>query len=133
VTREEWNEVEALAASVLDLEGAERQVFLQERCGQDSRLLEKVQRLLAAAQEAGAFLEQPEWAPWKGFPVEDSTDTQEPDLAGACFGAYRIERLLGRGGMGAVNLPHRNDRTFDKKVALKVVKPGRSSSSSKGL
>jgi serine/threonine-protein kinase len=42
-----------------------------------------------------------------------------PDLPG-----YRILRLLGRGGMGAVWLAERTARDFEHKVAIKVVKPG---------
>jgi TolB-like protein/tRNA A-37 threonylcarbamoyl transferase component Bud32/Flp pilus assembly protein TadD len=41
---------------------------------------------------------------------------------GATLGTYRIERLLGRGGMGAVFLAY--DTTLDRQVALKVVDSG---------
>ena len=41
---------------------------------------------------------------------------------GASLGAYRIERPLGRGGMGAVFLAH--DATLHRRVALKVLTSG---------
>ena len=49
-------------------------------------------------------------------------DTPEPSgLAqpGQMFGAYRIERMLGRGGMGVVFLAF--DTTLHRNVALKIV------------
>ena len=45
----------------------------------------------------------------------------EPD-AGQRIGPYRVERLLGRGGMGAVYLASRVD--FEKQVAIKVLNRG---------
>jgi serine/threonine protein kinase len=39
-------------------------------------------------------------------------------------GSYRIERVIGEGGMGTVYLAHRDDGEFDQRVALKVVRHG---------
>ncbi len=48
-----------------------------------------------------------------------SAQTPEALSPGAMLGSYRIERLLGRGGMGAVFLAH--DTTLHRHVAVKVV------------
>ena len=42
-------------------------------------------------------------------------------MLGRRFGAYRIERLLGRGGMGAVDPADRADGAFEQHVAIKVI------------
>ena len=43
---------------------------------------------------------------------------------GQAFGAYRIIREIGRGGLGTVYLAERADEAFRQKVALKVVRRG---------
>ena len=43
------------------------------------------------------------------------------DLSGRTLGAYRLTRLLGSGGMGAVYLAERSDGAFSKQVAVKVL------------
>src|SRR4029077_17678154 len=40
---------------------------------------------------------------------------------GLRMGVYQIEKLLGRGGMGAVYLAHRADGEFNQKVAIKII------------
>ena len=49
----------------------------------------------------------------------DSGTGQDGALLGRTLGSYRIERLLGRGGMGAVFLAY--DTSLHRQVALKVV------------
>ncbi|MDJ0841121.1 MAG: protein kinase [Acidobacteriota bacterium] len=46
----------------------------------------------------------------------------EPDYRGRTVGAYRLERLLGKGGMGSVFLAERDD-AFRMKVAVKLLRP----------
>lgn len=45
----------------------------------------------------------------------------EPVLAGLGIGNYTLERLLGRGGMGAVWLAHRSDGRFAGRAAVKFL------------
>jgi len=53
-----------------------------------------------------------------------SAPASGPDQAGTTIGAYRLLRLLGSGGMGAVWLADRQDGQFSKQVALKLLHAG---------
>lgn len=46
-----------------------------------------------------------------------------PDQPGVRIGAYRLLRPVGRGGMGTVWLAVRDDGTFEREVALKLLHP----------
>ena len=46
---------------------------------------------------------------------------------GTRLGAYRLEREIGQGGMGAVYLATRADSEFDKRVAIKLIRDGAAS------
>jgi serine/threonine-protein kinase len=60
-------------------------------------------------------------------PIRDAPDTPRTpgqagrDLSGRTLGDFRVERLLGRGGMGEVYLAHQI--SLKRHVALKVLKP----------
>ncbi len=52
------------------------------------------------------------------------TEEKMPSYIGRQIGSYKIEREIGKGGMGAVYLASRADQEFDKKVAVKLIKRG---------
>ena len=55
------------------------------------------------------------------IPVNRVGGAQFSHWIGRRIGPYRIQKLLGRGGMGAVFLADRDDQEFTKSVALKVL------------
>ncbi|HMQ50199.1 MAG TPA: serine/threonine-protein kinase [Saprospiraceae bacterium] len=50
---------------------------------------------------------------------------KEEALEGQEIGVFKLERLLGKGGMGAVYLARRIDGEFEQQVALKLIPPER--------
>jgi eukaryotic-like serine/threonine-protein kinase len=117
VEPERWSAIDELFSRVLEVEPGERRAFLDDACGDDAALRVEVEELLAADERARTFLESP------AAPTFLDGDAEEPP-AGARFGPYRIERLLGRGGMGTVWLATRDDGQFERQVALKLLHRG---------
>ncbi len=73
--------------------------------------------LLAAAPELAGPVREGLAALARAGLLDDEEPARLPDR----IGAYRVRKLLGRGGMGAVFLAH--DDTTDRDVAVKVVHP----------
>ncbi|MBS0197337.1 MAG: serine/threonine protein kinase [Planctomycetes bacterium] len=98
--------------------GAEdRRALLAEACGGDAAVLAAAEELLASADVAGEEL-----APEGGLVGRVlSAEGSGAALPGQ-IGPYRIERLIGRGGMGLVYLA--TQRSPDREVALKILRGG---------
>ena len=111
-------EAHALLERVIDLDPAARAAALDEACAGRPELRARVEELLRFADEESTLLDHDPALVWAALIDEDD----EPALTQV--GPWRVERELGRGGMGAVYLAERSDGQFEKQVALKLVKRG---------
>jgi len=119
MTSEDWQKVKEIFNAALDLPPAERHSFIEKSCA-DNELREEVEALLASSDEAEDFIEDPALTRVSHL----VTAEKMPSYIGKQIGSYKIEREIGKGGMGAVYLARRADKEFDKKVAIKLIKRG---------
>jgi serine/threonine protein kinase len=121
-----WRRIEELFISALDIPPGKRDTFLKNACVADPELRLEVESLLARDPGEPDTVGPPAIACIiEGTAASYFDDQTPPDaMVGAELGSYRIIRELGRGGMGAVYLAVRADQTFEKQVAIKLVKRG---------
>jgi eukaryotic-like serine/threonine-protein kinase len=113
----------------------ERRLYLRKACAGDDALLQRISQLLHHAKSSG---EHPldrlmdRWGQSRDqfstlLVAGDSQPAGESDgesevQCGTWIGPYRIEQLIGQGGMGAVYLAQQYD-PIQRQVALKLSKP----------
>jgi hypothetical protein len=116
VDAERWQRLEVLFDQALACPDTERSSFLARACADD----EELHRELAAMLES---------APIAGLSLRRAVDTEVRLLAsgaaatqvGRRIGRFRLLKLLGEGGMGAVYLAERDDAQFSHRVAIKIL------------
>jgi serine/threonine-protein kinase len=114
---ERWRRLEELFHAAAERPAEEREDFL-ESCCPDPTLRREVLDLLAHDADPAA-------STGLGAAVAGAAGRAlQPEPAqrweGRRIGAYRVEREIGRGGMGVVLLAERTDGAFEKKVAIKL-------------
>jgi eukaryotic-like serine/threonine-protein kinase len=110
VIAEEWARLKSLYGALQDCDAEERITFLNRLEAEDPAICAALRALLAQHEKTDDFLERP------------VARIQALSTQPAAIGRYRILRLLGEGGMGAVYEAEQEQPC--RTVALKVIKPG---------
>lgn len=118
MTTERWDRIKDVFDAALQHEHASRAAYLTRACVGDDDLLNEVQSLLAAYEDAGTFFEHPLMGPAR------SVGEHADPMTNRLIGPYRILRRAGQGGMADVYLAVRADKLYQRFVAIKVVKTG---------
>ena len=110
ISPDRWPDVSRVFSAAAGLEKSARNAYLDEACRNDSALRVTVDSMLRSHDEAGSFGETPAFVP-SGTVKRLAPDTQ--------LGPFRIETLLGAGGMGEVY--RARDTKLQRAVAIKVL------------
>ena len=123
-----WSRLSDIVPDALERSGQEREDFLTRACrtatGEpDLALRAEAEAMVEAAEAAdatGAFL-----SPVPGTTASVADDEHiERNLLPERIGPWKIDGVLGEGGMGVVYLAHRDDGSFTRDAALKRLRPG---------
>src|SRR5437016_1273371 len=110
-----WQQINDLFQSAAERAPEERTALLDEACHGDKGVCREVESLIGSHERAQNFIETPifEVAP------ELLTNERAGALIGELIGHYRIEALIGLGGMGEVYLAR--DARLGRQVTLKLL------------
>lgn len=116
-----WRRLRPLFDEALDGDGAQRAALLARVRDEAPELHDDLVRLLDEHDRADGRLQRP--AIELAAPAIERSRAASPEARiGETVGAYRLTRMLGRGGMGEVYLAERIDGAFGQHVAMKVVR-----------
>ena len=119
-----WKRAKQVFHEALDNTGPERARFVAAACADDPELRAKVEGLLKAHDEAGAFL----LSPTRGADEATRTSAQlaatdPPEALGTRIGPYKLLQVIGEGGFGIVYMAEQ-EQPIRRRIALKIIKLG---------
>ncbi len=126
-----WRQLRATVAELFDLDAAGCEERLAEIHRHDPDLARDARALLAADERASQSFERAMvegaaavLADWRGAAAGEATALKTASAAGLELGTWRLQRLLGRGGMAEVWEARRTAGDFEQTVAVKLLKRG---------
>jgi tetratricopeptide (TPR) repeat protein/serine/threonine protein kinase len=120
------NEHDLFIAALKIEDPAGRSAYLDQACGVDAELRQRVDALLKALAAAGSFLQQPAAdaaATADSSPAGASLSHAPTEGPGTVIGPYKLLQQIGEGGMGTVFMAEQT-QPVQRKVALKLIKAG---------
>jgi tetratricopeptide (TPR) repeat protein len=119
-TTESFLRMQAIFHEALELPADERSTLIDAQCQDDPELAAEVRQLIEASREEEEQSEASRTGS-SSDPCANPGAAANSSIAGRSVGPYQLDRMIGRGGMGAVYLAHRADGQFEQRVAIKLI------------
>jgi len=116
MTVNRWQQITQLFTRALEVEEKVRDSWLAQVCGEDRKLQDEVHSLLEAHTAGGPLSESMENLHQLAFLIPPETFEK-----GSTIGVYRLEEIIGAGGMGIVYKAR--DSRLNRDVAIKFLPP----------
>jgi eukaryotic-like serine/threonine-protein kinase len=111
----------ALFQAAAQLTGSDRAAFLDNACGNDTALRQRLAALLAAHEQTEGVLAEP--APDVKATMKIEFADVPDEAVGTTIGRYKLREKVGEGGCGVVYVAEQTE-PVKRRVALKVIKLG---------
>jgi tetratricopeptide (TPR) repeat protein len=114
------NTEETIFAAARQLPSEDRAAYLDQACGDNEPLRRRIEALLNASEQSGAFLEVSAAPTLRRTPAASIPLAEKP---GDKVGRYKLLQQIGEGGCGVVYMAEQEE-PVRRRVALKIIKLG---------